>query len=139
MTKQPTRAMALSFHGGTGTGKNYVSKIIAENIYHEGMKSQFVHLIAATKEFPHEDMVPLYKVCTMYCKTLNIFCETLFSREYRRYSRLMVFMINTNGRVINFVLYYYPYVSIIISCVLVLENIHENRIITNKKCSTVAK
>ncbi|KAK3099256.1 hypothetical protein FSP39_001712 [Pinctada imbricata] len=61
LSRSPTRAMALSFHGGTGTGKNYVSKIIAENIYRKGMKSQYVHLIAATKEFPHEDMVPLYK------------------------------------------------------------------------------
>ena len=58
----PSKALALSFHGGTGTGKNYVSKIISNHIYKEGMKSQFVHMIASTKEFPHVDMVPIYKV-----------------------------------------------------------------------------
>uniref|UniRef100_K1QAM2 Torsin-1A n=1 Tax=Magallana gigas TaxID=29159 RepID=K1QAM2_MAGGI len=57
----PSKALTLSFHGGTGTGKNYVSKIIAESIYKEGMRSKYVHLISATKEFPHKDMVPLYK------------------------------------------------------------------------------
>ena len=60
----PSKALALSFHGGAGTGKNYVSKIIANHVYKEGMKSKFVHMIASTTEFPHVDMVPLYKV---YC------------------------------------------------------------------------
>ena len=58
----PSKALALSFHGGTGTGKNYVSRIIAQHVYKEGMRSKFVHMIASTKEFPHADMVPLYKV-----------------------------------------------------------------------------
>jgi chromosomal replication initiation ATPase DnaA len=40
----PSKALALSFHGGTGTGKNHVSKIIANHIYKEGMKSKFVHM-----------------------------------------------------------------------------------------------
>ncbi|ESP03689.1 hypothetical protein LOTGIDRAFT_224215 [Lottia gigantea] len=59
--KHPPKALALSFHGGTGTGKNYVSKMIAEHLYKQGMKSKFVHLISATKEFPHEEMVHFYK------------------------------------------------------------------------------
>lgn len=58
---QPSKALAMSFHGGTGTGKNFVSKIIAESLYRKGMKSQYVHLLSATKEFPHKEMVPLYK------------------------------------------------------------------------------
>ncbi|XP_078325224.1 torsin-1A-like [Crassostrea virginica] len=61
MMKDPSKALTLSFHGGTGTGKNYVSKIIAESIYKQGMRSKYVHLISSTKEFPHKDMVPLYK------------------------------------------------------------------------------
>ena len=59
----PSKALALSFHGGIGTGKNHVSKIIANHVYKEGMESKFVHLIVSTIEFPHVDMVPLYKVC----------------------------------------------------------------------------
>ena len=65
----PPKALALSFHGGSGTGKSHVGKIIANHIYKEGMKSKFVHMIASTKEFPHLDMVPLYKVyCFIICK-----------------------------------------------------------------------
>lgn len=57
----PAKALVLSFHGWTGTGKNYVSKIISENIYAKGMKSSYVHLIPGDREFPHEDMVETYK------------------------------------------------------------------------------
>ncbi|KAK3611105.1 hypothetical protein CHS0354_000112 [Potamilus streckersoni] len=57
----PCKALALSFHGWTGTGKNYVARIIAENIYKKGMSSKYVKLISATKEYPHEEKVPEYK------------------------------------------------------------------------------
>ncbi|RUS86823.1 hypothetical protein EGW08_005419 [Elysia chlorotica] len=57
----PHKALVLSFHGLTGVGKNFVSRIIADNIYRGGLRSPFVHLISATKEFPHEGMVPFYK------------------------------------------------------------------------------
>ncbi|KAK6975257.1 Torsin-1A [Biomphalaria glabrata] len=60
-TNNPSKALVLSFHGPTGVGKNFVSRIIAENLYREGLHSKFVHLISATKEFPHEGMVPFYK------------------------------------------------------------------------------
>ena len=59
--KTPSKALALSFHGGTGTGKNHVSKIIAYAIFRNGLKSKYVHLISATKEFPHAEMLPIYK------------------------------------------------------------------------------
>ncbi|XP_033742094.1 torsin-1A-like [Pecten maximus] len=57
-----TKALSLSFHGGTGTGKNLVSRIIAESIYRKGMDSKYVHLIAATNEFLHPGKVHEYKV-----------------------------------------------------------------------------
>ncbi|KAL3879252.1 hypothetical protein ACJMK2_031557 [Sinanodonta woodiana] len=49
------KALVLSFHGWPGTGKNYVARIIAENMYKKGMSSKYVKLISVTKEFPHED------------------------------------------------------------------------------------
>ncbi|XP_045206694.2 torsin-1A-like [Mercenaria mercenaria] len=52
----PSKALALSFHGGTGTGKNYASQIVAEKMFVKGMKSKYVHLISVPKEFPHKDM-----------------------------------------------------------------------------------
>lgn len=58
----PTKALTLSFHGGSGTGKSYVSKIIARSIYKDGLKSKCVHLIPVPYRFPHGDMDSIYKV-----------------------------------------------------------------------------
>ncbi|OWK10427.1 TOR1A [Cervus elaphus hippelaphus] len=41
---KPKKPLTLSLHGWTGTGKNFVSKIIAENIYEGGLSSDYVHL-----------------------------------------------------------------------------------------------
>ena len=55
------KALALSFNGWTGSGKNFVSKIIAEHIFREGMESKFVHQIIATHDFPHQSELDRYK------------------------------------------------------------------------------
>uniref|UniRef100_A0A0B6ZB81 Torsin n=1 Tax=Arion vulgaris TaxID=1028688 RepID=A0A0B6ZB81_9EUPU len=60
-SQNPPKALVLSFHGLTGVGKNFVSSIIADNVYKDGLRSPYVHLISATKEFPHEGMVSVYK------------------------------------------------------------------------------
>jgi hypothetical protein len=52
--KSPKKALTLSFNGMRGTGKNLVSRIIAENIFANGMKSKFVKLIIATHDFKHK-------------------------------------------------------------------------------------
>lgn len=57
----PDKALVLSFHGWTGSGKNFVSRIIANNIFENGMKSGFVHLFIATHHFPHADETEVYK------------------------------------------------------------------------------
>ncbi|XP_040260760.1 torsin-1B-like [Bufo bufo] len=59
--ENPKKPLALSLHGWTGTGKNFVSKIIVDNIYEMGMKSKFVHLFVSTVHFPHNNLIPLYK------------------------------------------------------------------------------
>ena len=59
--KSPNKALALSFNGWTGSGKNFVSKIIAEHIVREGMESKFVHQIIATHDFPHRSELERYK------------------------------------------------------------------------------
>ncbi|XP_029371801.1 torsin-1A-like [Echeneis naucrates] len=51
-TKKP---LVLSLHGLVGSGKNFVTQLIAQNIYTEGMKSKFVHLFSPTFHFPHPD------------------------------------------------------------------------------------
>ena len=59
--KSPNKALAISFNGWTGSGKNFVSKIIAEHIFKKGLESNYVHLIIATHEFPHQSEVDYYK------------------------------------------------------------------------------
>ncbi|XP_060585621.1 torsin-1A-like [Ruditapes philippinarum] len=55
------RATVLSFHGLPGTGKNFVSRMVAENMYVRGMDSKYVHFLSATKDFPHDNMLEEYK------------------------------------------------------------------------------
>ncbi|XP_005993299.1 torsin-1A [Latimeria chalumnae] len=59
--KSPRKPLTLSMHGWTGTGKNFVSKIIVESIYPKGLKSQFVHQFVSTIHFPHASHINLYK------------------------------------------------------------------------------
>ena len=44
----------MSFHGWTGSGKNYVTKFITESLFEKGLASQFVHLFVSTLHFPGE-------------------------------------------------------------------------------------
>lgn len=60
--ENPKKPLVLSLHGWTGTGKNFVSKLIAENIYKEGMDSSFVHVFTSTLHFPHQSQSACYKV-----------------------------------------------------------------------------
>ncbi|KAM9735721.1 torsin family 1 isoform 1-T1 [Menidia menidia] len=59
--ESPKKPLVLSLHGWTGTGKNFVSKLIAENIYKEGLNSKFVHVFASTLHFPHQGQLATYK------------------------------------------------------------------------------
>ena len=59
--KSPSKALALSFNGWTGSGKNFVSEIIAEHIFKMGMDSSFVDLIIGTHDFPRKSKVDIYK------------------------------------------------------------------------------
>lgn len=71
--RHPDKALVLSFHGWTGSGKNFVSKIIVDNIYEYGMKSKFVHLFIATHHFPHADKKEHYKVVHFFSLSENIY------------------------------------------------------------------
>ncbi|XP_076014818.1 torsin family 1 isoform X2 [Genypterus blacodes] len=57
----PKKPLVLSLHGWTGTGKNLMSKLIAENIYKEGMDSSFVHVFTSELHFPHAQQIETYK------------------------------------------------------------------------------
>ncbi|CAK6963648.1 torsin-1A-like [Scomber scombrus] len=62
MSKEnPEKPLVLSLHGPTGTGKSFVSSLIADNIYKEGIDSKFVHVFIATHHFPHSSQTDTYK------------------------------------------------------------------------------
>ncbi|CAA19484.2 Torsin [Caenorhabditis elegans] len=56
------KPLVLSFHGGTGTGKNYVTEIIVNNTYRSGMHSPFVNYFVATNNFPNKKYIEDYKL-----------------------------------------------------------------------------
>ncbi|XP_044309057.1 torsin-1A-like [Varanus komodoensis] len=58
---KPKKPLTLSLHGWTGTGKNFVSKIVAESVYKEGLHSKYVHQFVSTLHFPHQQNVTQYK------------------------------------------------------------------------------
>lgn len=65
-SKNPKKPLVLSLHGPTGTGKNFMSQFIAENIYKKGMESSFVHLFSVTAHFLNKDQMNTYKVMSLY-------------------------------------------------------------------------
>lgn len=50
--EHPHRPLVLYFSGWTGTGKTYVAKLIANNLYKNGMNSRFVKYISSSLHFP---------------------------------------------------------------------------------------
>jgi hypothetical protein len=59
---RPHKALVLSFHGWSGTGKNFVAQMLAENLYRDGLRSDCVKMFIAMFHFPHSQFVDLYKV-----------------------------------------------------------------------------
>jgi len=55
------KALVISMHGWTGTGKNYLASLIVEAIYKKGMRSHFVHQFVSNLHFPHDDSIGIYK------------------------------------------------------------------------------
>ncbi|KAF6038798.1 TOR1A [Bugula neritina] len=58
---KPSKALALSFQGWTGTGKNLVARLIAESLYENKAESGFVHWFSATKHFSRPEKKRYYQ------------------------------------------------------------------------------
>ncbi|KAG8436822.1 hypothetical protein GDO86_007779 [Hymenochirus boettgeri] len=56
------KSLTLSFHGWTGTGKNFVARIIAENLYKNGQRKMCVQVFIPQLHFPHPSNLEAYKV-----------------------------------------------------------------------------
>ncbi|NXB08371.1 TOR3A protein, partial [Cnemophilus loriae] len=58
---QPRKALVLSFHGWSGTGKNFVARMVASHLYRDGLKSECVRVFVSLLHFPHHNYVDSYK------------------------------------------------------------------------------
>ncbi|ESN95815.1 hypothetical protein HELRODRAFT_86403, partial [Helobdella robusta] len=127
-TDNPSKALVFSFHGWSGSGKNFVSEIIARNLFFDGRKSRNVKLFVASHHFPHaseihqyEDMIrESVRIQVSQCKrALFIFDEMdkmpvglidtikpyldhhheIDGLDYRK--AIFILLSNTGGKVIN--------------------------------------
>nr|XP_027326992.2 torsin-1B [Anas platyrhynchos] len=57
----PKKPLTLSLHGWAGTGKNFLSQLLARHVHPAGLRSKFVHLFLATLHFPHQQQLQLYQ------------------------------------------------------------------------------
>ncbi|XP_060788088.1 torsin-3A [Neoarius graeffei] len=58
---ESNKPLTLSFHGWSGTGKNFVARLVADNLYRDGVKSECVRLFISLFHFPHARLVDVYK------------------------------------------------------------------------------
>lgn len=63
-SSNPPKALSMSFHGPPGTGKTYISQIIAKFLFKKGDQSIFYHFFNGRNDFPLEEKVNEYKVYT---------------------------------------------------------------------------
>lgn len=52
INNNPSRPLVMYFSGWTGTGKTHVARLIAKNLFREGMQSKFVKYISSSYHFP---------------------------------------------------------------------------------------
>ncbi|XP_071457091.1 prosalusin isoform X4 [Marmota flaviventris] len=57
----PTKPLVLSLHGWTGTGKSYVSSLLAQYLFQGGLRSPHVHHFSPIIHFPHPSNIDRYK------------------------------------------------------------------------------
>ncbi|XP_003264216.2 prosalusin isoform X1 [Nomascus leucogenys] len=57
----PTKPLVLSLHGWTGTGKSYVSSLLAHYLFQGGLRSPRVHHFSPVLHFPHPSHIERYK------------------------------------------------------------------------------
>ncbi|NXC63091.1 TOR3A protein, partial [Aleadryas rufinucha] len=58
---RPQKALVLSFHGWSGTGKNFVARLVASHLFRDGLKSECVRVFISLLHFPHHNYVDSYK------------------------------------------------------------------------------
>ncbi|XDB55626.1 PREDICTED: prosalusin isoform X1 [Capra hircus] len=124
----PTKPLVLSLHGWTGTGKSYVSSLLAHYLFRDGLRSPHVHHFSPVIHFPHPSHMERYKKdlkswvqgnLTVCSRSLFLFDEmdklapglievlrpflgsswVVYGTNYRK--AIFIFISNTGGEQIN--------------------------------------
>ncbi|XP_009461875.1 PREDICTED: torsin-3A [Nipponia nippon] len=79
-TPQPQKALVLSFHGWSGTGKNFVARMLASHLYRDGVKSECVRVFISLFHFPHHKYMESYKaqLKKQISETMQLCKQSLF-------------------------------------------------------------
>lgn len=67
------KALAITLHGTTGTGKNYATDIIIRNIFKYGEKSKYIKKYLGRLSFPSDNKVNEYRVCAVNSFNLIVY------------------------------------------------------------------
>ncbi|KAA0202345.1 hypothetical protein HAZT_HAZT000008 [Hyalella azteca] len=59
---QPNKALVISLQGETGTGKNFVSQLVAEAVFKKGLTSKYIRKFIASVDFKLMNETDIYKV-----------------------------------------------------------------------------
>ncbi|KAK2504445.1 hypothetical protein MC885_019314, partial [Smutsia gigantea] len=110
--KNPKKPLTLSLHGWAGTGKNFVSQIVAENLHSKGLKSNFVHLFeqlqrwipgnvsaCASSVFIFDEMDKLHPGVIDAIKPFLDYYEQVDGVSYRK--AIFIFLSNAGGDLIT--------------------------------------
>ncbi|KAH0615438.1 hypothetical protein JD844_004663 [Phrynosoma platyrhinos] len=104
----PKKPLALSLHGWAGTGKNFVSQIIAENVHKLGLRSKFDQLqkwirgnvsACAQSVFIFDEMDKLHPGLIDAIKPFLDYYDNIDGISYRK--AMFVFLSNAGGDLIT--------------------------------------
>ncbi|KAG8516111.1 Torsin-1B [Galemys pyrenaicus] len=106
--KNPKKPLTLSLHGWAGTGKNFVSQIVAQNLHPSGLKSNFDQLqkwiqgnvsACASSVFIFDEMDKMHPGVIDAIKPFLDYYEQVDGVSYRK--AIFIFLSNAGGDLIT--------------------------------------
>ncbi|KFO85128.1 Torsin-3A, partial [Buceros rhinoceros silvestris] len=104
---RPEKALVLSFHGWSGTGKNFVARMVASHLFRDGLKSECVRVFISLFHFPHRKYVDSYKAqlkktiseTVRFCKQSMFIFDEAEKLHFGLLDAIKPFMSHTKGQV----------------------------------------
>ncbi|KAG9330730.1 hypothetical protein JZ751_022324 [Albula glossodonta] len=96
--KNPPKPLVLSFHGGSGTGKNHIAKIIAQNLFSKGEHSKQVHWFIGDYHFNTDTNIEACKLIDSIRPSLDHY-DNIDGVSYRH--AIFLFIGNAGASAIN--------------------------------------